>query len=163
MPPYTAATPGQQGFRFDRSGVRIPTIAISAWIPSQTVVGDVHRGTSLLATMRERWNLGPPLTARDAHARGFAGAHRLDASRPPEDWPEVVARPVPTMSESLLPLDAPLSPLGKALLTASLSLAQGSARTSPIIEAGGTLTGVAAIALAQEALGDVFPLMGADR
>ena len=160
MPPYTAATPGQQGFRFDRSGVRIPTIAISAWIPSQTVVGDVHRGTSLLATMRERWNLGPPLTARDAHARGFAGAHRLDASRPPEDWPEVVARPVPTMSESPLP---PLSPLGKALLTASLSLAQGSARTSPIIEAGGTLTGVAAIALAQEALGDVFPLMGADR
>jgi hypothetical protein len=56
-------TPGQMGFTFNRSGVRIPTLAISAWIPERTVIRDEYRATSLLATMRERWNLGAPFSA----------------------------------------------------------------------------------------------------
>ena len=60
IPPQASAEPGQFGFAFDRAGVRVPTLAISAWIPERTVVSDTYLGTSLLATMRERWNLGAP-------------------------------------------------------------------------------------------------------
>jgi len=64
VPPHAGAAPGQWGFKFDRSGVRIPTLAVSAWIPERTVVNDEHRATSLIATMRERWNLGSPRETR---------------------------------------------------------------------------------------------------
>ena len=33
-PPDPAAPPGQHGFTFDRSGVRLPAVAVSPWIPS---------------------------------------------------------------------------------------------------------------------------------
>jgi Phosphoesterase family len=88
VPPHTSDTPGQYGFTFNRSGVRIPTLAISAWVPERTVVTDHYRATSLLATMRERWNLGAPFTARDGAPRGnsrstqsSAPASRLRPSR----------------------------------------------------------------------------------
>jgi phospholipase C len=58
-PPDPAAPPGQMGFRFDRLGVRIPTLAISAYIDPQTVITSAYRNTSLIATLRGRWNLGP--------------------------------------------------------------------------------------------------------
>ena len=76
-PPDGTGAPGQMGFTFNRSGVRIPTLAISAWIPERTVVSDEFGATSLLATMRERFNLGRPLTARDASARSFADIFTL--------------------------------------------------------------------------------------
>ena len=44
VPPHAGAAPGQWGFTFDRSGVRIPTLAISAWIPERTVINEEHRG-----------------------------------------------------------------------------------------------------------------------
>jgi phospholipase C len=58
VPPNGNGQPGQMGFTFNRSGVRIPTLAISAWIPEGTVINHEYRATSLLATMRERFNLG---------------------------------------------------------------------------------------------------------
>ena len=70
-PPDPAAPAGQFGFTFNRSGVRIPTLAISAWIPERTVVNQEYRATSVLSTLRERWNLGTPLTGRDATARSL--------------------------------------------------------------------------------------------
>ena len=71
-PPDPAAPPGQMGFRFDRLGVRIPTLAVSAYIDPRTVITSAYRNTSLIATLRDRWNLGPPLTARDATAPSIA-------------------------------------------------------------------------------------------
>jgi phospholipase C len=44
-PPDPVAPPGQFGFTFDRSGVRIPTLAVSAWMPARTVVTGEHRAT----------------------------------------------------------------------------------------------------------------------
>ena len=43
------------GFRFDRSGLRVPAIAISPWIPEHTVVNDQYRHTSVIRTLREHW------------------------------------------------------------------------------------------------------------
>ncbi|MFE7647517.1 hypothetical protein [Streptomyces phaeoluteigriseus] len=54
VPPGPAAAPtagalaGQHDFRFDRVGVRVPTIAVSAWIPERTVVTREHWNTSIV-------------------------------------------------------------------------------------------------------------------
>ncbi|MCI4337264.1 MAG: hypothetical protein L3K17_08790 [Thermoplasmata archaeon] len=88
-PPDPAASPGEEGFRFDRSGVRIPTLAISAWVEPDTVVNQEYRSTSLIRTLRERWGLGGPLTARDASAADIAPILSRNAVRPPEEWPTV--------------------------------------------------------------------------
>ena len=130
-PPDPAAPAGQFGFTFNRSGVRIPTLAISAWIPERTVVTEEHRATSVLSTLRERWNLGTPLTGRDATARSLRPIFTLDQPRSQQDWPEVLARPVEPMTESLMPLDAPLNGLGKALFAAVLALGKGMGATVP--------------------------------
>ena len=140
-------------------GVRIPTLAISAWIPEHTVVSDVHLNTSLLATMRERWNLGAPLTARDASAPSFAGVLSLSAPRPQEDWPDITPRPVPAMPESLFELDAPLGDLGFSLVSSVVALAQAFGKSVPDTKPDPSMPGAQAIALAREALGDVFPLL----
>src|SRR5260370_40247965 len=56
-PPDPAAPAGQMGFRFDRSGIRLPTLAISAYIDSRMVFNEEYRSTSLIRTLRERWSL----------------------------------------------------------------------------------------------------------
>ena len=42
------------------------------------VFNQEHRHTSLIATLREQWDLGDPLTARDAATRTFSHAFTLD-------------------------------------------------------------------------------------
>src|SRR5262249_30216171 len=70
-PPNPGAPPGQLGFSFDRSGYRVPAVIVSPWVEAGTVCTEEYRHTSMLATLREVWDLGPPLTARDAAARSF--------------------------------------------------------------------------------------------
>jgi phospholipase C len=120
--PDPSAPAGQMGFRFDRSGIRIPTVAISAYIDSRTVINQEFRSTSLIRTLRERWSLGEPLTARDAIARDIAPILTRETPRPQEDWPDVVARPATPLAETLVRLDQPLPPLGKYLLGTALAL-----------------------------------------
>jgi len=117
-PPDPAAPPGQMGFRFDRAGVRVPTVAVSAYIDPQTVITSRYRNTSLIATLRARWKLGPPLTARDATARSITPVLTRAAPRPPEDWPEVT----PQLAATPVPLDKPLPPLGQHLLGVTIVL-----------------------------------------
>lgn len=121
-PPAPAAPPGQMGFRFDRAGVRIPTLAVSAYIDLRTVVTGAYRNTSLIATLRDRWPLGPPLTARDATAPSITPVLTRATPRAQEDWPEVTPRPVPRPSGTLVPLDTPLPPLGQYLLGVAITL-----------------------------------------
>jgi phospholipase C len=79
--PDPAGPAGQYGFTFDRSGIRVPAIAISAWIPERTVINGEYRNTSVIATLRERWSLGAPFTARDAIAPSLAPVLSLDTPR----------------------------------------------------------------------------------
>ena len=88
-PPAPNGPAGQMGFKFDRLGVRLPAIAVSPWIDERTVVNDVHHHTSVIRTMRERWDLGDPLTARDADAPDLAPLLSRELPRPPEEWPDV--------------------------------------------------------------------------
>jgi phospholipase C len=117
-PPDPAAPPGQMGFRFDRAGVRVPTVAVSAYIDPRTVITSGYRNTSLIATLRARWKLGSPLTGRDATAPSIAPVLTRATPRPPEDWPEVM----PQLAATPVSLDKPLPPLGQHLLGAAVAL-----------------------------------------
>ena len=90
VPPPWGATPpdsnvGEYGFRFDRFGVRVPTVLISPLIAPGTVyrvpAGSVPLDhTSILKTVQQRWSL-PSLTARDAAAPGFGDVLTLTTPR----------------------------------------------------------------------------------
>ncbi len=115
-PPDPAAPAGEYGFRFDRSGYRVPAIIVSPWVAEGDVFNQEHRHTSLIATLRERWNLGDAFTARDAAARSFSHAFTLDEPRDPKSWPVPTPRPVPAFREDDVALGQVLSQLGKTFL-----------------------------------------------
>jgi len=116
-PPDPSAPDGQDGFRFDRSGYRVPAIVISPWVAEGQVFNQEHRHTSLIATLREQWALGDPFTGRDAAARTFSHAFTLDTPRDPATWPVPVPRPVPAYIQDALALGQTLSALGKDVFT----------------------------------------------
>jgi phospholipase C len=120
-PPDPAAPVGEEGFRFDRSGVRIPTIAISAWVDARTVVTSEYRSTSMIRTLRERWDLGPPLTERDATAPDLAPILSRTVPRPPEDWPDVHAPPLTLLGRLVDVLDRPLERLERETIGEALA------------------------------------------
>ena len=163
VPPPAATPPdpngpaGQMDFTFDRLGVRLPAIAISPWIPAKTVITDEYRNTSMIRTMRERWKLGAPLTARDADAADIAQVLTLDQPRAPEDWPDVTPRPVPNMDSALLPIDEPLSPLAQALVAGCLAMAKQLGHPVPAISDPATLTGGQGLELIHESLSRLWP------
>ena len=114
-PPDPTAPAGQLGFTFDRSGYRVPAIVVSPWVAEGEVFNAEHRHTSLIATLREQWALGDPLTGRDAAARSFSHAFTLDTPRDPGTWPVADPRPVPEYIQDALALGQALSTLGKAV------------------------------------------------
>jgi phospholipase C len=72
VPPDPGAPPGQYGFTFDRLGPRVPTVVVSPYIERGTIFGadrsPAFDHTSILATLRACFDLGAPLSARDAAA-----------------------------------------------------------------------------------------------
>jgi phospholipase C len=156
-PPDPAAPAGQYDFRFDRSGIRIPAIAISPWIPAQTVVTDVHRSTSLIRTLRQRWSLGEPFSAREAIAPDLRPVLSLETPRDPEDWPDVHAEPVPEFTEAMVPLEAPLRGLAKALFCGFLALGKELGQSVPDISPDTPVSGREGIAMLHDMFGHMFP------
>jgi phospholipase C len=82
---------GEQGFAFDRFGVRVPAIVISPYTERGTVVRDTFHSTSVLRTLRDRFDLGPALTRRDAAAPSLEVA--FNRSDPRDDALPMVAVP----------------------------------------------------------------------
>ena len=86
VPPPAAAPPGgpiPDGFAFDRYGVRVPAVIVSPYIPPGTIVRPPDGAaypfdhTSIIATLREVFELGGPLTGRDAVAPSLVSALSL--------------------------------------------------------------------------------------
>jgi phospholipase C len=100
-PPWGAVPPdddsGEFGFGFDRFGVRVPTVLVSALIAPGTVYrvpagGTPLDHTSILKTVEQRWKLSS-LTARDAAAPAFGDVLTLTTPRT-DDVLDVVTVPV---------------------------------------------------------------------
>jgi phospholipase C len=127
LPPFSAATPdqasspGQEGFRFDRFGVRVPTVLVSPYIAAGTVfrspTGTPYDHTSILATLRD-W-FGIPAQSMLPSAR-IAQAPTLDGiltlSAPRTDLPNIAA---PIHMHIQTALSAPPNDLQKSLVAAS--------------------------------------------
>lgn len=82
----TYANP-EDNFTFNRYGVRVPAVVISAYTQKGTIIGTDPDDpttrfdhTSILATVQARFGL-PPLTARDKGANNLAVALNLDTPR----------------------------------------------------------------------------------
>jgi phospholipase C len=155
--PDPSAPPGQCGFTFERSGLRVPAIAISAWAPEGTVATDEYRHTSVIRTLRNRWSLGPPLTGRDAVARDVTSVLSLDTPRTPDRWPEVSARPVPDFDVSQVPVNGPASALQRGGLFTLVALGKKLGHAVPELEQDAEIKGAEAVEMISDLFGHLFP------
>jgi phospholipase C len=114
-PPDPSAPAGECGFKFDRSGYRVPAIIVSPWVDEGIVINDEYRHTSLLSTLRKVWDLGDPFTDRDAAARTFEHLLSRESPRDPATWPDFQPQPVPEWQLTQVELGEVLSNLGKAI------------------------------------------------
>ncbi len=161
-PPGPAASFRQFGFGFDRSGVRVPAIAISPWIGAQTVITSEYRSTSVIATLRQRWQLGGPLTSRDAVAADLTPVLGLDTPRDPAEWPSVTPRPVPPFEGTVPAAGSALRGLCKAAVHSCLALAAHQGKDTPQLSADEDLTRADGIALISDLGADAFPRLHHD-
>ncbi|KAK4593659.1 hypothetical protein RGQ29_017672 [Quercus rubra] len=92
--------PAPYYFKFDRLGVRVPTLLISPWIESGTVLHgpsgpyetSQFEHSSIPATVKKIFNLKEFLTKRDAWAGTFEGV--LTRKTPRSDCPVTLGEPV---------------------------------------------------------------------
>ncbi|MEO7720358.1 MAG: alkaline phosphatase family protein [Pseudolysinimonas sp.] len=101
IPPDTLG-PGEDGFEFDRLGVRVPAIAISAYTAAGSVIHDEMHHGAIIKTLCDRYDLAH-LTERDRTARSLANAINATSAREPASWPTTTAHYVPANPESLAP------------------------------------------------------------
>jgi phospholipase C len=117
-------------FKFDRLGLRVPTLIVSPWIPKGIVENRNLQHTSVIKTMSEMFGLAGPLNKRDKSATSFADLFKkLDASRPATDMPKKLPRPpLADAAVSVVagvpldPADEPLSSLVKEWLEGTIKL-----------------------------------------
>jgi phospholipase C len=87
--------------------VRVPTVLVSPWIEEGTVARPDGRTpfdhTSVLATIRNCFDLDGPLTERDAHAPDISCA--LTLRKPRKDKPKVKPLPFKQTRDDLLVYD----------------------------------------------------------
>jgi phospholipase C len=127
-PPPSAVPPGpgtpgyespECGFQFDRLGIRVPAIAISAFTKAGTIIHDEMHHAAVIATLCRKFDL-KPLTERDKGAADITNAFNLNGPRDASTWPETVPAPIPLKPQAghfreataAMPLTAP----GRALL-----------------------------------------------
>ncbi|HMQ69779.1 MAG TPA: alkaline phosphatase family protein [Ignavibacteria bacterium] len=104
IPPGPVNNP-EMGFEFDRLGLRVPAIAISAWTKRGTVINDEMHHAAAIASLCRKYKL-KPLTKRDENARDLSGALNLNEPRQPWDWPETTPQYVPPNPEAHGPFPA---------------------------------------------------------
>jgi phospholipase C len=135
-PPDAASSPGDQGFGFDRFGVRVPTIFVSPYIAAGTVFRSAtavpYDHTSILASLRD-W-LGIPDAAMLGSARiraapTFEAVLTLGAPR--TDLPQVSPLNLPTLQVSVAqpPNDLQMSLVSGAARRLALDANQVMAQT----------------------------------
>jgi phospholipase C len=163
VPPPDSTTPiGSLGFRFDRSGYRVPAIIVSPWVEQGVVFNDEYRHTSMIATLRQVWSLGEPFTARDAGARTFSHVLNLAAPRDPDSWPEVNPLPVPDFQVGRVAAGQALGTLGRHLCHGLLLHAKKVGMTDPQVpsDPNAEISPTLALDILHRIGRRVFPLLG---
>jgi phospholipase C len=89
LPPEQGKSDPKHGFAFDLLGPRVPTVVVSPWIEPETVDGEIHDHTSIIATLRERFGFEATLTARDEAAVGVSHILTATKARPAAPLPEL--------------------------------------------------------------------------
>ncbi len=116
--PPDGSGPGENGFGFDRLGVRVPAIAISAYTERSTILHEEMDHAAVIATLSRKHGL-EPLTARDRDARTIENAVNRATPRQPGTWPDTHPQYLPANPEAEAPRpgdeDRPLSPPGVGL------------------------------------------------
>ena len=96
--PPDRSGPGEMGFMFDRLGVRVPAIVVSAYTARNTVIHDEMHHGSVINTLCRQHGLRP-LTFRDQSANPIFNAINLTDPRQPYTWPQPTALYVPANPE----------------------------------------------------------------
>ena len=92
-PPHTPPkVKPEEGFGFDRLGIRVPMVMVSAYIQKNTIINETFDHTSFIKTMSDKYGLDP-LTDRDTHANSFVdvfsgGPRDFEMFDPPNLEPE---------------------------------------------------------------------------
>jgi phospholipase C len=100
---------------------------------------------------------GAPRGQMEAVAPPLDPVILLDTPRAPEEWPDVVAQPVPGFDTKVVPPDAPLSGLGRALFLGLLALGKEIGQPVPDIAPDTVPTGREAVAIMLDLFGHMFP------
>ena len=117
-----------QPFAFDRYGVRVPAVFISPYIQSGTILKKPFDSkapfdhTSVIATLRKCFSLGPSLTQRDAVAPDLECVLNLEAPR--NDCPQNIKPLRYQISSTAIQeaLEAPMNDFQKAMHAAAAYL-----------------------------------------
>jgi len=128
VPPPPAVPPGgfsrqEDGFQFDRLGVRVPMVMVSAYVAPGTIVNAPFDHTAFSKTMSTRWSV-PTLTARDAAAPDFSQVFTSGRSRPASTWPVIPDHNVPQAWFRQDFSDAPLNELQRSIVGMVAALPQ---------------------------------------
>jgi phospholipase C len=163
-PPDPAAPPGEFGFRFDRSGYRVPAVIVSPWVEPGSVYNQEYRHTSLIATLRKTWGLGEAFTQRDASARTFEHVFSAATPRDPATWAAITARPVPDWTMDPEVVGKGLSALGKGLAPAIIARARemGMQLAAEVSDPGADLPPRLIVNVLRDIAGHFFPLLAGD-
>ncbi|HEY2134782.1 MAG TPA: alkaline phosphatase family protein [Xanthobacteraceae bacterium] len=140
VPPPAAVPPDDlksDGFAFDRYGVRVPAVIISPWVKAGSVIRPPATSaypfdhTSILATLRNLFDLGTPLTRRDAVAPDLL--HALDLDSPSNTGPASLPLPAPDATNESVDAAHELPPnhLQQALADMAAHLPAGVANVVP--------------------------------
>lgn len=89
---------GQRSFPFDRLGVRVPTVMVSAHIRQNTIVNAPMQHGSFLRTMSRKWSL-ESLGPRQDSAAEFTPVFTAATLRDVSDWPDWSTYPGPALPE----------------------------------------------------------------
>jgi phospholipase C len=129
VPPPVAVPPSRSPsapFNFDRYGVRVPALLISPYIQQGLILRPLGQRpfdhTSIIATLRKRFELGPPLTERDAVAPTFETA--LTLPQPTNLGPDRIGAPQvePRIARRGAGVDEPLTDLQASLVELARTL-----------------------------------------
>jgi phospholipase C len=115
LPPDPAKVVGQFGFQFDRLGVRVPAVLVSAYIEPGTIINTPLSHSSMIRTLSDRWSLGH-FTERDRATPNTSEAFNRSLPRAREEWPVIRPRELPPAVLNATNHEHPLNALQRSIV-----------------------------------------------